>query len=59
MPCYKDLPSDILKDLDKELKKRRPEGRSKEDLSLEFQFWDFAGQDVYYNMHQVGSCISF
>ncbi|XP_072043961.1 uncharacterized protein [Amphiura filiformis] len=48
------LPADVLKDLNKELKKHSPEKYVKEEESdLEFQFWDFAGQDVYYNTHQV------
>ena len=53
---FPDLPLEISKDLEKELDIQR-RGDRKEDKSaepiLEFQFWDFAGQDVYYNAHQV------
>ncbi|XP_072021573.1 uncharacterized protein [Amphiura filiformis] len=30
--------------------------KSKVDRVLEFQFWDFAGQDIYYTTHQACTC---
>ena len=43
-----------MKKLDKEVEKHRhDENVGEVEDCLEFQFWDFAGQDVYYNSHQA------
>ena len=50
------MPHEIKKQLDADLEKHRSGKGGKEvEPELEFQFWDFAGQDVYYNAHQVSS----
>ena len=55
-----EIPKQMKKDLKKELRKQRsPRKKQDEEPMLELQFWDFAGQHVYYNTHQVSFRRSF
>ncbi|XP_072049786.1 probable serine/threonine-protein kinase pats1 [Amphiura filiformis] len=51
----KEIPEQMMKGLERELKRKQQKIKKKQDEepALEFQFWDFAGQHVYYNTHQV------
>ncbi|XP_072045430.1 uncharacterized protein [Amphiura filiformis] len=47
------LPSEVPVEIQKNLNKVLKQQRRNDEHALEFQFWDFGGQDVYYNAHQV------
>ncbi|XP_072049965.1 uncharacterized protein [Amphiura filiformis] len=50
-----EIPEEMMKGLEREMKRKQQKSKKKQDeeQALEFQFWDFAGQHVYYNTHQV------
>ena len=51
------VPDIILKKTLQQLREKKPkddqEDTNRDSKIQEFQIWDFAGQDMYYTMHQV------
>ena len=52
-----EMPDEVWEKLLQQLRKAKSEDEQgdpvRDNRVLEFQIWDFAGQDVYYTTHQV------
>ena len=48
-----EITEEALERLNDESLTEESQDKSESDCILEFQFWDFAGQDIYYTTHQV------